>query len=120
MDQAEGLVPERRVRRWRSVAEKRRIVELTLVAGASVALVARAHGVNANQVFRWRREFERGELSEPASASASLLPVVLAGGDKPQTSSACIHIELQGRALISIESGADPALLRTILESLRK
>jgi hypothetical protein len=50
MDQAEGLVPERRVRRWRSVAEKRRIVELTLVPGASVALVARAHGVNANQV----------------------------------------------------------------------
>jgi transposase len=118
MDQAEGLVPERRVRRWRSVAEKRRIVELTLVPGASVALVARAHGVNANQVFKWRREFERGELSEPVSAS--LLPVVLAGGDKPQTSSACIHIELQGRALISIESGADPALLRTILESLRK
>ena len=31
MDQAEGLVAERRVRRWRSVAEKRRIVELTLV-----------------------------------------------------------------------------------------
>jgi transposase len=114
MDQAEGLVAERRVRRWRSVAEKRRIVELTLVAGASVALVARAHGVNANQVFKWRREFERGELSEPVSASASLLPVVLSGGDKPQTSSGCIHIELQGRALISIESGADPALLRTV------
>ena len=35
--------------------------------GASVALVARAHGVNANQVFKWRREFERGELSEPVS-----------------------------------------------------
>ncbi len=57
MDQAEGLVPGRRVRRWRSVAEPRRIVELTLVPGASVALVARAHGVNANQVFKWRREF---------------------------------------------------------------
>ena len=120
MDQAEGLVSERRVRRWRSVAEKRRIVELTLVPGASVALVARAQGVNANQVFKWRRDFEGGELSKPVSASASLLPVVLAGGDKPQTSSACIHIELQGRALISIECGADPALLRTILESLRK
>ena len=71
--------------------------------------------MNANQVFKWRREFERGEWSEPVSASASLLPVVLSGGDKPQTSSGCIHIELQGRALISIESGADPALLRTIL-----
>jgi hypothetical protein len=45
---------------------------------------------------------------------------VLSGGDKPQTTSGCIHIELQGGALISIESGADPALLRTILESLRK
>ncbi len=44
MDRAEGLVAERRVRRWRSVAEKRRIVELTLAPGASVALVARAHG----------------------------------------------------------------------------
>ena len=42
MDQAEGLMPERRVRRWRSVAEKRRIVELTLVPGSSVALVARS------------------------------------------------------------------------------
>jgi transposase len=119
MEQAEGLVPERRVRRWRSVAEKRRIVELTLVPGASVALVARAHGVNANQVFKWRRDFERGELPEPVS-SASLLPVVVSGGDKPHSTCGCIHIELQGRALISIESGADPALLRTILESLRK
>ena len=46
MDQAEGT--GRRVRRWRSVAEKRQIVELTLEPGASVALVARAHGLNAN------------------------------------------------------------------------
>ena len=30
------------------------IVGLTLVPGASVAHVARAHGVNANQVFKWR------------------------------------------------------------------
>jgi len=31
-----------------------------------------------------------------------------------------IHIEFPGRAMISVESGADPALLRAILESLRK
>ncbi len=76
--------------------------------------------MNANQVFKWRREFERGELSEPVSASTSLLPVVLSGCDKPQTGSGCIHIEIQGRALMSIERGADLAMLRTILESLRK
>jgi Transposase len=36
--------------RW-SAAERRRTVEETLVPGASVALVARSQGINANQVF---------------------------------------------------------------------
>jgi len=39
-------------RRRRSIAEKRRIVEETLIAGASVARAARAQGVNANQLGR--------------------------------------------------------------------
>jgi len=129
MDHAEGLGPQRRVRKWRSVAEKRRIVELTLQPGASVALVARAHGVNANQVFKWRRAFERGELSEPFVSSTGLLPVTVSAGCEtgarpsgfePAMPQGCIHIEFPGRALISIESGADPVLLRSILESLRK
>jgi len=38
-------------RQYRSVEERRRIVEETLVPGVSVATIARAHGVNANQVF---------------------------------------------------------------------
>jgi transposase len=42
-------------RQRRRIAEKRRIVEETLVEGASVAQVARAQGGNANQVFGWRR-----------------------------------------------------------------
>lgn len=62
MAQVESAGEERRARRWRSVTEKRQIVGLTFEPGASVALVARAHGVNANQVFKWRRAFERGEL----------------------------------------------------------
>jgi transposase len=115
----------RRVRRWRSVSEKRQIVQLTMEPGASVAEVARAHGVNANQVFKWRRAFDRGELVESCSA---LLPVTVSASEAsdepeeaPQASSGgAIHIELPGRAMISVESGADPALLRSILESLRK
>ncbi|MGA2889967.1 MAG: transposase [Terracidiphilus sp.] len=39
--------------RW-AVEEKSRIVELTLEPGVSVARVAQAEGVNANQVFQWR------------------------------------------------------------------
>ena len=128
MVDAAGVVSERRVRRWRSVAEKRRIVELTQEPGASVALVARANGVNANQVFKWRRALERGELAEPAAASTALLPVRLSAsaielreaGAKEQPPAGAIHIEFPGRATISVECGADPVLLRAVLDSLRK
>ena len=121
----------RRPRRWRTLSEKRRIAELTFEPGASVALVARAHGVNANQVFKWRRALKRGELSEPV-ASTSLLPVVMAASSEGVSSTGeadavgfsasvgSIHIEFPGKAMVSVERGADPALLRSILESLRK
>jgi transposase-like protein len=42
-------------RRHLPLAEKRRIVELTLRAGASVDAIAREHGVRANSLHRWRR-----------------------------------------------------------------
>jgi transposase len=114
-----------RVRRWRPVSEKLKIVRESLQPGVSVAEVARANGVNANQVFTWRRAFERGELSEP---SLALIPVTVSNseGEKraPEVVVAApggaIHIELPGRAVISVESGADPVLLRSILESLRQ
>ena len=127
MGVAEEAGSVRPVRRWRTVSEKRRIAELTLEPGASVALVARANGVNANQVFKWRRALERGELAEPAAASTALLPVRLSAsaielreaGAKEQPPAGAIHIEFPGRATISVECGADPVLLRSILESLR-
>jgi len=122
----------RRSRRFRTVSEKRRIAELTFEPGASVALIARAHSVNANQVFKWRRALKRGELSEPTVASTSLLPVVVAApsgavrataeADAKERSApdGSIHIEFPGRAMISVERGADPSLLRSIFESLCK
>jgi len=132
MGVAEEAGRVRPVRRWRTVSEKRRIAEQTLEPGASVALVARAHGVNANQVFKWRRALKRGELSEPAAASTALLPVTLSapsesangtgevGVESQPTPGGAIYIEFPGRAMISVESGADPILLRSILESLRQ
>ena len=129
---AEVVAAGRRVRRFRSVSEKRRIAELTFEPGASVALVARAYGVNANQVFKWRRALKRGELNEASAASTAMLPVSLSGSHEitgelreadaqaPPPVVGAIHIELPGRAMISVESGADPVLLRLIFESLRK
>ena len=133
MERGEVVGPGRTPRRHRSVAEKRRIVELALQPGVSVARVAQGEGVNANQVFKWRREYRNGQLVEAAESSTALLPVVVATASSetcvelsapvaptPAASSGVIHIELPGRATISVEHGADRALLQTILESLRK
>ena len=68
MIHAEDTVVGRHGRRRRSVSEKLQIVQLTMEPGASVAEIARAHGVNANQVFKWRRLFERGQLSDGVAA----------------------------------------------------
>ncbi|AYR24479.1 IS3 family transposase [Herbaspirillum rubrisubalbicans] len=53
--------PERR--RRRTPQEKIAIVQETLAPGASVSAVARRHGVNANQVFGWRKQYQEGSLT---------------------------------------------------------
>ena len=58
-------------RSYRSAEERRRIVEETLAPGASVAKVARAHGVNANQVFAWRKLHRDGKLRDRSSRLVS-------------------------------------------------
>ena len=116
-------------RQRRSIAEKRRIVEETLVEGASVARVARAHGINANQVFGWRRLYLAGRLGErkpamkllPVRVSESLpapLPMERRSADFPKPQPGTIHIELR-QAQVRIEGSADPALVRVLLECLR-
>jgi transposase len=116
-------------RQQRSIAEKRRIVEETLVEGASVARVARAHGVNANQVFGWRRLYLAGRLGErkPAmkllpvrmsESSASPLPVERSSADGPKPLAGAIQIDLR-QAQVRIEGSVDPALVRVLLECLR-
>ncbi|PYU23478.1 MAG: hypothetical protein DMG32_16065 [Acidobacteria bacterium] len=59
--------------------DKRRIVEETLHPGASVARVARAHGVNANQLFGGRRLYQQGRLERKTEERPGLLPVRVIG-----------------------------------------
>ena len=73
-------VARSRKRLRRTAEEKRRIVEATLVAGASIARAAREHGVNANQLFQWRHEYRKGALWVGKKARAELLPVTVSCG----------------------------------------
>ena len=63
----------RRSRRSWSDEEKQRIVAEAALPGASVADIARRHGVNANLVFNWRK-IARAALSaaEPNALAVSL------------------------------------------------
>ena len=124
-------------RQRRSAELKRKIVEETLSPGASVARVARAHGVNANQVFQWRRLYLAGRLGGPPLNVSRLLPVSVS--NEPTTTPAvplraevaapvpsgvesgaapgAIHLELR-KARLRIEGHADPAVLRLVLKAL--
>ena len=120
-----------KVRMRRSIAEKRRIVELTFEPGQSVARVALAEGVNSHQVFQWRRAYRAGELGKAGKQASSLLPVIVSGvgsagvdhrqqtvSQESSVSSGAIHIEFPGLVAITVEHGADRAALQAILTTL--
>jgi transposase len=121
-----GMAQSAPKRRFRSKIERRGIVEETLKPGASVSQIARAHDINANQVFAWRKLYREGRLDIPGSSSA-LVPVKIAEAvDRPRTRShrnsksirtGIIDIDL-GHARIRIEGAADPDCVRAAVEGL--
>jgi transposase len=110
-----------RKNRWRTKAERRAIVEETLLPGASVSRVARRHDVNANQVFRWRKLYHQGHLGE----ATGFLPVMVAKElsreagkqDDLIPSSGILEIKLAKGAL-RISGSVDVILLRAVIEAL--
>ena len=119
--------PVARKRHYRSLEEKLRIIQEALAEGASVAGVARAHGVNANLLFNWCRRYRAGRLGGGGAKllpvrvtpeSSTALPAPWQGPRSLLTSSTgTIHIQLQD-AQVRVEGSADPVLLRVLLECL--
>jgi len=128
VDTSEHVTVRECKRRFRTLEEKRRIVEEALQPGASVARVARAHGVNANQLFGWRRLYQQGRLERKAKETPSLLPVRVIGAAVTEaerstgtptrrTPSGMIHIELP-KGQLRIAGRVDAEALRVVLEKL--
>jgi transposase len=121
----------RAARRFRSRQERRQIVEETLKPGASVSQVARAHDINANQVFHWRRQYRAGWFDDAAKPGA-LLPVKIStsvSAEKPSAAergrntaaeskpAGTIEIEI-GSVRMRIEGAADADCVRAALDRL--
>lgn len=100
----------------------------TLQPGASVARIAREHGVNANQVFGWRKLHREGLLDPSADASAAMLPVTIMAPDsqvsdlpccsspKPETANV---LRLQcAKGCLIIEGVPDCGILDRVLDRL--
>ena len=116
-------------RRYRSIEERRGIVEETLKPGASVSQVARAHDVNTNLVFTWRRQYRQGLFDEDRQKATALVPVRVAKAAEPvmakrrrspsgkSGAAGTIDIDL-GHARVRIEGTADPECVRVALEGL--
>lgn len=94
------------------------LVELAMQPGVSVARIAREHGVNANQVFSWRKLHEAGQLVAAAPAQQSdLVPVVVAAPPQAPQGEADGAITLEiGRVRLRIEGHANAATLAQVLE----
>ncbi len=109
--------------RKHALSDKRRIVELCLTPGASVAGIALAHGVNANLVRKWIAKYRAGEYGQTA---VSLLPVSVRPDTvlKSVTAAAVspkghIEIDLPG-ARVCLQGRVDADTLRLVLENLTR
>jgi transposase len=106
-------------RRMRTLDEKRQIVEEVLQGGESVAVIARRHEVNANLVFSWKRQYEKG-LLEPGRRS--LVPVKLqrqpASIARALPNDECVEIDLGAGKCVRFRGKLAVATLDRLLTQL--
>jgi transposase len=128
--------PERR-RRW-SDEEKLQLVEEACRPRSSVSQVARQHGINAGQLFTWRRHARSKGLVGDARCAASPAPALTFAAVKvtenavareasevarrrsPPRGLAVIDIELKSGERIRVEVPADADLVAGIVVALRR
>ena len=107
-------------RRMRTLEEKRRIVEEVLRGGESVAVVARRHEVNANLVFSWKRQYEKGLLEPSGSA---LVPVrvrkqSVTAARVSRAADECVEIDLGAGKCMRLRGELALAMLDRVVAAL--
>ena len=121
----------RPLRRQYAATFKRELVERSLQPGASVSGIALENGINANVLFKWRREHLRragSGVQRESTEHAVLLPVKLSESVAPPRQESTpprasmptgvIEIEL-GAARVRLRGAVDEANVRCVLQALR-
>jgi transposase len=106
-------------RRMRTLDEKRQIVEEVLRGDESVAVIARRHEVNANLLFSWKRQYEKGLLESKRTA---LVPVKvqrkLSSAVQAAQSDECVEIDLGAGKCVRLRGKLAVATLDRLLIQL--
>src|SRR5690606_23103926 len=107
------------LRRRYTMGFKRQVVQESMASGASIAGVAMAHGLNANQLHNWRWQYRRGDFGPPTETPVLLpvhinaLPAVHHEPNKPVTEAGRIELHL-GNARVLVHGAADMQTLRCV------
>jgi transposase len=110
-------------RQWPE-ALKRRILAETLEPGSSLSIVARRHDVNANQLFKWRREMEPEQKKPATDDGIPMLPVEIlaeqASEPRPRSRrSGVVEITFGCGTRVCLRGEVSPETLRQVIELLR-
>jgi transposase len=118
-------------------AFKRRLVEESLEPGASVALIARRNDINANLLFKWRRQYLKAEQGlptppehaapEPEREIPLLLPVSIVAETPARATTVNAGEPLENicevefdRARLRIRGDVSPVTLRLLIRELSR
>lgn len=123
--QVEVITSVQRRRRW-SRAEKERIVGASLEPGAVASEVARAAGIHASQLFRWRQQLcERAQTPttfNPVAIATEPGTVALPSPTPPRVGTVEIEFAAGGRMRISgpVDGATVSALIKALAKSKRR
>jgi transposase len=115
----EVITSVQRRRHW-SRSEKERIVAAAMEPGAVASEVARASGIYASQLFRWRRQ-----LCEPAQIPAVFNPVAVASKSEAVSAAlpekvGVIEIEFACGGRMRISGSVDASTVSALMKALAK
>ncbi len=92
----------------RAVAFKRGMAAAACQPEISVAKLALEHGVNANLLFKWRREYRAGKFGtpDPAHRPAPSCPDLPVGAGQPDTAMTLLPVQVPAAVADAVAASA--------------